>query len=72
MWFAAVEGDRSGSQPCGTVRHEPAGATSPPRRRRLSIWSTPIFGGFKDKTDHPQPSPADAPMLHIHAVTVGG
>jgi hypothetical protein len=34
--------------------------------------STPIFGGVEDKRDHSQPPVADAPTLHIDAVTVVG
>jgi predicted membrane protein len=39
---------------------------------RISMRSTPIFGGVEDKRDHSQPPAADAPTLHIDAVTVFG
>lgn len=43
-----------------------------PRGWRLSVRSTPIFGGVEDKTDHGEPLPDDAPELVIDAVTVFG
>ena len=43
-----------------------------PKGWRLSVRSTPIFGGLDDKTDHTEPPAEDAPMLHIDAVTVFG
>jgi hypothetical protein len=43
-----------------------------PKGWRISVRSTPIFGGLEDKTDHSQSPPADAPALHIDAVTVFG
>jgi hypothetical protein len=43
-----------------------------PRGWRISIRSTPIFGGVDDKTDHSVPPEPDAPTLHIDAVTVFG
>lgn len=43
-----------------------------PRGWRISVRSTPIFGGVEDKTDHSDPPPAGAPTLHVDAVTVFG
>lgn len=43
-----------------------------PKGWRLSVRSTPVFGGLEDKTDHSSPPAADAPMLHVDAVTVFG
>jgi predicted membrane protein len=43
-----------------------------PRGWRISLRSTPILGGVEDKTDHSQPPAADAPTLHVDAVTVFG
>jgi hypothetical protein len=43
-----------------------------PRGWRISVRSTPIFGGLDDKTDRSQPPPSDAPTLHIDAVSVFG
>ena len=44
-----------------------------PRGWRISVRSTPIFGGVDDKTEHPEePLPDDAPALHIDAVCVFG
>lgn len=43
-----------------------------PKGWRVSIRSTPIFGGVEDKTDHGAPLADDAPELHIDAVTVFG
>jgi hypothetical protein len=43
-----------------------------PRGWRISVRSTPIFGGLEDKTDHSEPPADDAPMLHVDAVTVFG
>ena len=43
-----------------------------PRGWRISVRSTPIFGGLEDKTDHSQPPPDDAPVLHVDAVAVFG
>lgn len=43
-----------------------------PKGWRLSVRSTPILGGVEDKTDHSQELPADAPILHIDALTVLG
>jgi predicted membrane protein len=39
---------------------------------RISVRSTPIFGGVEDKTDHSQPPPSGAPTLHVDAVCVFG
>ena len=33
---------------------------------------TPIFGGLDDKTDRSQPPSADAPTLHVDAVSIFG
>lgn len=43
-----------------------------PKGWHISVRSTPIFGGVDDKTDHEQPLPADAPTLHVDALTVLG
>jgi predicted membrane protein len=43
-----------------------------PKGWRISVRSTPIFGGLDDKTDHSEPPAADAPTLHVDAVTVFG
>jgi predicted membrane protein len=43
-----------------------------PKGWRISVRSTPIFGGLDDKTDHSEPPAPDAPMLHVDAVTVFG
>jgi hypothetical protein len=43
-----------------------------PKGWRISIRSTPIFGGSEDKTDHSEPLPGDAPALHVDAVCVFG
>lgn len=42
-----------------------------PKGWRISVRSTPIFGGLDDKTDHDD-VPPDAPTLHIDALTVLG
>lgn len=42
-----------------------------PKGWRISVRSTPIFGGLDDKTDHSQ-VPPDAPTLHVDALTVLG
>jgi hypothetical protein len=39
---------------------------------RIGVRSTPIFGGVEDKRDHSRPVAADAPTLHIDAVTLFG
>ena len=43
-----------------------------PKGWRLSVRSTPIFGGLDDKTDHSEPPAPDAPVLHVDAVTIFG
>jgi hypothetical protein len=43
-----------------------------PRGWRISVRSTPIFGGLEDKTDHTAAPPDDAPVLHVDAVCVFG
>lgn len=43
-----------------------------PKGWRLSVRSTPIFGGLEDKTEHSEPPAEDAPTLHVDAVSVFG
>jgi predicted membrane protein len=43
-----------------------------PKGWRISVRSTPIFGGLDDKTDRSQPPAADAPTLHVDAVSIFG
>lgn len=43
-----------------------------PRGWRISVRSTPIFGGVEDKTDRSEPLAVDAPTLHVDALTVLG
>ena len=43
-----------------------------PKGWRISVRTTPIFGGLDDKTDHSEAPAADAPALHIDAVAVLG
>jgi cell wall-active antibiotic response 4TMS protein YvqF len=43
-----------------------------PKGWRISVRSTPIFGGLDDKTDHSEPPAPDAPTLHVDALTVFG
>ena len=43
-----------------------------PKGWRISVRSTPIFGGLDDKTDHSEPPAADAPALHIDALSMFG
>jgi hypothetical protein len=43
-----------------------------PKGWRISVRSTPIFGGLDDKTDRSEPPAADAPALHLDAVSVFG
>jgi predicted membrane protein len=43
-----------------------------PKGWRISVRSTPIFGGLDDKTDHSEPPAADAPALRIDALTMFG
>lgn len=42
-----------------------------PKGWRISVRSTPIFGGLDDKTDH-SAVPPDAPTLHVDALTLLG
>lgn len=43
-----------------------------PKGWRISVRTTPIFGGLDDKTDHSEAPAADAPTLHVDAVAVFG
>jgi len=43
-----------------------------PNDWRVSVRSTPIFGGVEDKRDHSRPVADDAPTLHVDAVTIFG
>ena len=43
-----------------------------PKGWRISVRTTPIFGGLDDKTDHSEPPAEDAPALHIDALTMFG
>jgi hypothetical protein len=43
-----------------------------PRGWRISIRSTPIFGGLEDKTDRSEPPGPDAPTLHVDGIAVFG
>ena len=43
-----------------------------PKGWRISVRSTPIFGGIEDKTDQSEPPAPDAPTLHVDALTVFG
>lgn len=43
-----------------------------PKGWRISVRSTPLFGGVEDKTDRSEPPAADAPTLHVDALTVFG
>jgi hypothetical protein len=43
-----------------------------PKGWRISVRCTPIFGGLDDKTDRSQPPSADAPTLHVDAVSIFG
>jgi hypothetical protein len=43
-----------------------------PKGWRVSVRSTPIFGGVEDKTDHSEPPGPDAPILYVDALTVFG
>jgi hypothetical protein len=43
-----------------------------PKGWRISVRSTPIFGGLDDKTDHAETPAPDAPALHVDAVAVFG
>jgi hypothetical protein len=42
-----------------------------PHGWQISVRGMPIFGGIEDKTDHAEAS-ADAPVLHVDAVSVFG
>ncbi len=42
-----------------------------PKGWRISLRTTPIFGGVEDKTDHSARRP-DAPVLHVDAVALFG
>jgi hypothetical protein len=43
-----------------------------PRGWRISVRSTPVFGGLEDKTDHSDSPADDAPRLHVDAVSLFG
>ncbi len=43
-----------------------------PKGWRISVRTTPIFGGLEDKTDHSEPPAPDAPVLHVDALSVFG
>ena len=43
-----------------------------PKGWRISVRTTPIFGGLEDKTDHSEPPAADAPSLHVDALAIFG
>jgi hypothetical protein len=43
-----------------------------PKGWRISVRTTPIFGGVEDKTDHSEPPAPDAPLLHVDALPVFG
>lgn len=43
-----------------------------PKGWRISVRSTPIFGGLDDKTDHAAPVAEGAPTLHVDALCVFG
>jgi predicted membrane protein len=43
-----------------------------PRGWRISVRSTPIFGGVEDKTDRSEPPADDAPVLRVDAVCLFG
>lgn len=43
-----------------------------PKGWRISVRSTPIFGGLEDKTDHSLVPAGDAPTLHVDALTIFG
>ena len=56
-----------------TPRRPSGGSTSSCRRAGgISVRSTPIFGGLDDKTDRSEPPGADAPTLHVDAVSIFG
>ena len=43
-----------------------------PKGWRITVRSTPIFGGVEDKTDHTTAPAANAPTLQVDAVTIFG
>lgn len=43
-----------------------------PKRWRLALSGTPIFGGVEDKTSQDEPVPAGAPVLFVNAVAIFG
>jgi hypothetical protein len=43
-----------------------------PKGWRISLRTTPIFGGVEDKTDHSAAPAEDAPVLHVDAVCLFG
>ncbi|WP_405067631.1 cell wall-active antibiotics response protein [Kribbella sp. NBC_01510] len=43
-----------------------------PKRWRLALSGTPIFGGVEDKTSQDEPLPAEAPVLLVNAVAMFG
>jgi predicted membrane protein len=43
-----------------------------PKGWRISVRTTPIFGGLEDKTDHTEPPAPDAPLFHVDALAVFG
>jgi hypothetical protein len=43
-----------------------------PKRWRLALSGTPIFGGVEDKTSHDEPLQTDAPVLFVNAVALFG
>jgi len=43
-----------------------------PKGWRISLRTTPIFGGVEDKTDHSVTPSEDAPVLHVDAVCLFG
>jgi hypothetical protein len=43
-----------------------------PKRWRLSLLGTPVFGGFDDRTRSDEFLPADAPLLKVRGLAVFG
>ncbi|MEI8406512.1 MULTISPECIES: LiaF domain-containing protein [unclassified Kribbella] len=43
-----------------------------PKRWRLALSGTPIFGGVEDKTTQDDPLPPEAPILNVNAVALFG
>jgi len=43
-----------------------------PKGWRISLRTTPIFGGAEDETDHSVAPAEDAPVLHVDAVCLFG